>query len=371
MKPEEEISETAREEIEFILKRDRIFRALRDDLIHNSRYNRFFSHYSHESVAEFINEYAMRKAEYMICGTSACVEEEFSQFFFRNMAEKWFWEIQQKKLFDYQCLWRAGKMKIPEADVTKEFFLMEFEIPKLTFLKPVSRQELNIYMDYLNSEDYSPDDHDTRWQDYDAICSGWNHSFASTVPGWYSFYDKAIGSGELYALPDMKSESESKYLNLSDAASELPCRNSETEGDKNELKPDYKSIEFFVHTFEDKSVAKYFYAVEKDHPDINRNRELQEAIFILNLCDEPVRIKKSSDWKHGIIQAAECIKKKKISDALHEVFSDYLLRINSKIPFAFKADDMLLDLLRQKINQYKIRILEGRRKLNEPADFNY
>ncbi len=365
----DQLSEAAKDELRTILKRDRIFRETREDLYCNTRYDGFFSHFSDESVREFIDEYALRKAHYLVNGEQHVHAGEAAQLHFRQQAEACFWEIQQKKLFDRQCLWRAGKIELPGIEVTRDFHVEEIMIRACRLITPVTREELNLYIDYLHSAGFDPRGARTRWQDYETIRSGWQPA-GETVPAWYTFYDEAIGSGQLLALPDRKGEKEAACLEAAraDGGDDSPSGNG---NHKPGLKADYKTLEFFIATFEDKAMAKYFGAIERHHPDISDHASVDEAVRILSAADEPVPLRAGEDWKQALLDAADRYNRRKTAAALGNVFHEYQLRLQAGLSFGADTDPALIDILRARIRRYKDLVLQGRRNLGEPADFDY
>jgi hypothetical protein len=364
------LSDASRDEIERIVERDRLYREIREDLCCNSRYERFFSHFDDASVHDFIAYYAGRKSEYLLHGESRLHEAESAQLYFRHLAERCFWEIQQKKLFDLQCRWRAGEVALPEIEVSRDFLVQEFAIRSSYLVSPVTKEELQIYIDYLQSDLYTPESHQSRWQDYDYFSTAWR-SGEAVFPKWYVFYDEAIGCGDLFSLPDLKGERERKYLRHApphrgaNSGQNLPAPVK-----KPELKPDYKTLEFFVYTFEDKSLARVFEATENTtrHRDDDR---VEEALQILRLSESPVPMPASGDWRHAVMAAADAFRRKSLIQALYGVFEEYRLRLGAGLAFAESTDEALVEMLRAGVARYKEAILQGRRSLNEPADFGY
>lgn len=362
------VSDQAKQEIELKLKEEILIYQVKEELYCKGRYRIFFDHYDEESIHAFIDAYARRKAFYLLNGPQILNDEEAGQLYFRNLADHFIWEIQQKKLFNLQCLWRAGQLKIDKVEVTKDFLLLESKIKNCGLVKHITEAEMKLYIDYILSDDYADTDHVTTWQDYEYIKAG-NRLLFPAVPAWYGFYDKAMETGNLLTLPDSKGEKENYYLNL------LENENNDISESEKEKQPvlelNYKSLEFFINTFEDKQIAKYFNAAEKNHHDLNQNGELDEALYLLQLSDENIAVQQNSNWKEAVINAANNFKKKKITEVLMQVFDEYKMRLKTGIPFYNENDLLRQQLIKVQVDKYKQKILKARQLNGETADFNF
>lgn len=369
------LSDVAKQQLEYQIMLEKIIYQTKEELYCKGRYKSFFEHYNEETIHCFIEEYAMRKAIYLLDGEQLLKKEDARLLYFRNLTENFIWEIQQKKLFDLQCLWRAEKIKIDQVDVTKDFSYLESTIKSNLIVGSITRDELQIYIDYVLSEDYADSEHGLQWQDYESITTG-NHSDLISVPAWYNYYDKVTRIGTLLNLPDIKGEKENFYVDLlkknsTHHSTRIEQENKNCNGEKPALKFNYKTLEFFVTTFEDKSLIKYFTAAEKNHPELNNNFELDAALTLLGYSDEKISIQANTNWKDAVIEAAHYFKTKKIAETLLQVFDEYNLRIKAGIPFYNETDLLRQQLVYRAVNLYKKRILQARKLNGEPADFSF
>lgn len=365
------VSEITKQEIEYRLTEEKLIFEIKEELYCKSRYRTFFDHYNEESIHAFIDGYARRKAFYLLNGQRILSEEETGQLYFRNLAEHYIWEIQQKKLFDLHCLWRAGQADSEAVQVTKDFLVLESTIKDCTLIDGIAEAEVKLYIDYLLSDDYADKDHAGGWQNYERIKSGDWFMF-STIPAWYEFHNAETGSGNLLSLPDSKGEKEKLYIHLLESENSEETTSGEDEiTEQPSLNFNYKTIEFFINTFEDKQIVKYFYTVEKNHPEIDSNGELNEALYLLQLSDEKVPVQSNRNWKEAVINAAKQFRKKKIASALMQAFYEYKLRIKTGLPFYNETDLLRQQLIKGIVDKYKQQILKARQLNGEPADFNY
>ncbi len=331
------------------------------DLYANAAYWEFFDTFSEESVHDFIPEYASRKAWYMLNGPMLLKKKEREQFRFRDMAEKCFWEIQQKKLFNFQCEWRSGLVTSGEIHVSRDFYCLEKKIKNLELIPAVSAEEVCMYIDYLKSGKYAEKKWYINWQDYDTFKNCNDQS--DEVPAWYKFYDQKTGSGYLMLLPDNRGDEEVKYLQAlrrhnPDIASEALQGH---EGQKPELTANYETIDFFISTFESRNLLGWFRSAEKKPVDNDREAQVQEALRILNLAENPLKLPDASDWRDAVIDGALQFKTSQIALHLPMLFEEYLLRHRAGIAFdEQRADDNLPEMEAYAL-MYRQQVEEGRK----------
>ena len=97
------------------------------DLRNETKYKEFFSGYHPDDVEEFIKAYSGRKITWINWGKFYYEHNEDHQLRFYNQAQQCLWQIQQKKLFNLQCQWRAEKIKIPGIVTTIDFRYWEYK----------------------------------------------------------------------------------------------------------------------------------------------------------------------------------------------------------------------------------------------------
>lgn len=361
----ENLSAEARKEIERIIKADELKRQYMEELHTRPCYRDFFNHYNDESVHAFIDEYAKRKAHYTIHGEIKADEQSEAELKFRHIAEKYFAEIQQKKLFDLQCLWRAGKINLDGIGTTADFTPLEFCIFSVPFLKPVTAHELNIYLDYLTTEE-SANCHDYRWQDFDSFKLAMESNQPDRIPEWYRFYDKALGADSLLKEEDKRGLEESKWLK-NENREENPFDDSAERG-KPDLEFNYNSLEFFVYTFEDRKTIRQFMASERFHPEIDNNGLLNDAWKLLRESDDDIKFAKTGDWKNVLIETADRYRKKKTAECMKDLFKEYQLRLKAGIPFRAGENDSLFEFYSVKTNLYSRKLSSAKQTDKKGSD---
>lgn len=354
----EDLSNETKTEIEQLIKADELKSLYIEELHTRPCYRDFFDHYNDESVSAFIREYAKRKAHYVIYGEAKAHEQAESELKFRHWAEKCFSEIQQKKLFDLQCLWRAGKINLEGIGSTADFAPLEFCIFSVPFLKPVTEHELNIYLDYLMTEE-TANSHDYRWQDFESYKMAFESNQLERIPEWYRFYDKALGAESLLNEADKKGSEEERWLSLNTNSK------NDTEASSETCKPDleftYNSLEFFIYTFEDRKTIRHFMSAERFHPEIDNNKVLLEAWDLLRESEEEIIIAKTGNWKTVLIETADRYRKQKTAECLKDLFKEYQLRLKAGIPCRSGENDSFFEFFSVKANLYNQKLQAAKR----------
>lgn len=226
----------------------------------NPAYQPHFAGYTPTSVAAFIEQYALRKVGYVFDGPQRAKYFEAGSTEVQERAQTRLWDIQQKKLFDLQCRWRAGLFQHPDLHVTDQFDYWGRHPDRCPFLPPITPEELALYLDYLNQPD-CPEGNWGRsrrtplWQDYHHLRSEYypdelallppdSHVFtasennfddddlddldedddddfdekekdaAPAYPAWYRFYDQHHGTGHLRHLPNVRGLRQQHYQHL-------------------------------------------------------------------------------------------------------------------------------------------------------------
>ena len=107
---------------------------IKAEMLANAAIQNYFNQFNATSVASFIDSYARDKKWWIYYGKRNLESKE-------NHSIKWVAEaaehlaiIQQKKLFDMQCLWRAEKIVIPQVKLCYEFKMWEKDILNCPFV---------------------------------------------------------------------------------------------------------------------------------------------------------------------------------------------------------------------------------------------
>jgi len=308
-----------------------------------------------------------------------------------NDAQECFWQIQQRKLFNMQCLFRAGKIKIPEIGSVHEFNFWEQHIAHCPFLAPVTKDEVELYKKYLQSDYCSIvglaflhgwQDYDTYHREYD---DGSNYDDddedpEGVMPPWYVFYDMHMGTTELLTYPDLRGEAESQYRSLAREHNGYNARINEiiaNEGPMPRQLPPLAgySEEWLMHfadtydTPENRQLLINKFNVEGEFGENFEyvKDEVEKAYdMVLSVAKEVWPVEWNEDWRQGLIKAAHKYKVKKIAEAMDYVFEEYEMRMDLGLTTE-DAEPQLeagYDTTRQEI-------LLGRKLSGEPEDFDF
>jgi len=372
-----DLSKYGQEEINRTLEREKIIKEVEADLINNPRYKEFFEQYNASSVRSFIDSYKSGKANWMMWGENFSLIEERKILKYISIANDKLWEIQQKKLFNLQCQWRAETIKIAEINISYDFMYWEQFIKLCPFLSPISETEYELYREYILSEDFNSEPLDfNRWQDYEQYKSEYVNSDESFLPEWYEFYDQRMGTNSLFLLPDTRGEKENYYLKLfydeqRRLKPELYAVNSNRDQRPYLNYYDSKTLAEFVETFEDMKIREAYRAMRSTQLEsLDYDGSLTDAIEILKQAGN-IELIYAGDWRESILKTARNYEKEKIHQAFSIAYKNYLNRLKLGIGFNHDLSDVNIKHTTELVNGYKERILKGRVLNGEPEDFNF
>lgn len=134
-----------------------------------------------------------------------------------NAAQRHLSIIQQKKLFDAQCKWRAGIETYEGVEICYDFEVWEHDVMNCPFLESPTAYDVELYSQFLirdnNIEqefEYADD-----WQDYEKLKEAYNNNEQNrNLPEWYEFHNSRTGNGILLTLPDVRGTLERFYKDL-------------------------------------------------------------------------------------------------------------------------------------------------------------
>jgi len=340
----------------------------------NTAMQEYFKQFASYSVDSFIDCYTRDKKRWINYGKRNVERKENHSIKWVTKAAEHLAILQQKKLFDMQCLWRAEKITIAQIVFCYDFKLWEKNILNCPFVEPVSEDDIHLYAAYLQSENAVDDDNNGRssvdeWQDYDEIKDAYNNEDANrNFPEWYDFYNSRRGTGVYMILPDIRGEKEEFYMELA----------REENRSKNPQEPyipenylwytDEDKREWFIKTFETKEIQEYYTAYEWSQRNAGLNEDLEYYLHTLYEADEPVAMEANMDWAEAIKRTAIKYRNQKIAEALPQAWEQYMINIQMNIAFESKRKFDAADEIRK---IYKEGILKGRKLNGEPEDLDF
>lgn len=371
------LNDYQKEEIKKTREQAGFQKQIEHELATEERFQKYFEGFNSESVKSFITSYAQKKAYWYRFGNFWIEQNEAEDLQWINEAEIHLSYIQQKKLFDAQCLWRAEKITIPEVEICFDFEMWERDVMNCPFIEPVNENEVELYVQYLSQNNVDLElGWMESWQDYHEIKEAYNDvSDTRNFPEWYDFYNGRMGTSTYMLLPDIRGEKEEFYDGLS-REKEKPERDAkQKEWDRiRDKRPHLKSIydkellEYFVRTFDNKQTQEYFEADKRYNRVSGDEESLQEDIDFLLKADEPIAISGHHDWKEAVHKTAEQYRLKKIAEYLPAAFEQYQLNLSMGILPSNKEARQNYDTIRKIWADY---ILNGREINGEPRDFNF
>ncbi len=355
-----------------------------EDLRTNPLYQEFFGQFNQNSVETFIRNYSRRKAVYLTRGPIYLNELEQGGLKYKMFAEEALWAIQQKKLFNLQCQWRAEQVKLKGVNHSTQFLLFAANIQHCPFISPVSRAEVELYISFLRSG-YAKNIYGfDNWQDYEAFKAeyhansipGLDDCIDEHMPAWYRYYDEHMGTSNLMELPDLRGEKENRYRSIS---RQKQLKNLRDQGiiQKIDNRPyisifDTELVTNFVKKFEDKNTIKFSRAVEEFQSQMDDHMELDEALETLRSAGNTISIKSNIDWKEGIIDAARQFEMEQVANMIPSVHQEYAFRMENGINFPQSlADKKKEEYAFQLCESARQQILDGRKTLGEQEDLRF
>jgi len=356
---------------------------IKAELQQNEKLHQFLEKTYPTSRAGFIDEYAGEKVRWLEWGPKYMQWLEKEDLQWVNNAFERLKEIQQKKLFDAQCLWRAEKLIIEEVKLTNDFIYWEKDILNCPFITPVTEEEVEMYMQYLRSFNFENEQGwFSFWQDYKGIKAAYNDDNETrNFPDWYDFHNGRTGLSVYLLLPDIRGEKEEFYLRLWSAEikrqHELEKKKKENEPQapvaQQDMRPrlNYHNngwLTWFVSTFEDKQTQEMFQRYGGEHPFSGSDSDefLHNDLTTLGKADGLVPIEAWFDWKEAIHKAADKYRREKIAEALPIAFEQY--RMNIELQIAFEKPETETENPNEGLSG---AILKGRELNGEPRDFNF
>lgn len=336
----------------------------------------------------FIDEYAAKKVSWLEYGPRYLQWMQQEDLQWIENATTRLAEIQQKKLFDAQCLWRAEKLHIPQIKLTWDFNYWEDNIFRCPFIEPVTEADVDMYIQYLQSSNFENEQGFLdRWQDYAGIKAAEQTGNSNrNFPDWYDFHNGRTGLGIYLQLPDVRGEKENFYLNIWSEETKVKSKELQKKWDEErkqqienpdmpvtpetDRKPflNYTAkgwLTWFVNTYEDKQTQEMFKRYGGERPFDGDNDDVEVELEMLNKAEKLIPVQGWYDWKEAIRKAADLYRKEKIIEALPEAFEQYRLKIDMGI--AFEEKKSVFD----DIKWYPEAILRGRELNGEPRDFNF
>jgi hypothetical protein len=165
---------------------------LKAAIAQNAAAQAYLNQFTDSCVESFINSYYNNRKRWIEHSSRNLDNREYHSIQWVTMATTHLGYLQQKKLFDAQCLWRAEQLSIPQVEICYDFKIWEKDILNCPFLEPISEDDLALYTQYLLQVNpgegrYGPEDN---WQDHSLIINAYKTNNENwEFPEWYDFYN--------------------------------------------------------------------------------------------------------------------------------------------------------------------------------------
>lgn len=376
------------EEVEKAEKREETYARICSELREKPEIKKLAEEYQPTSVENYVKDYAKEKTDVLEWAPQYAKWRENEEMEWTERAHHCLYEIQQKKLFDIQCLWRAEQMDLGKEVICLDFLNFGNNVFNCTFVPPVTQSEVDLYIQYLQSGNYETQlEFLMPWQQYESLKKAYNNEDAD-FPEWYEFYNGRMGTGMLMLLPDIRGEKERFYYGLEhdartraehEAAAKpapapqpdaKPVAAADPQPTLNSTRRGFLS--WFIRTFEDKETLELAEAAGAFHSLDDPRYELMELEEYLEKAREPMPVEPCHDWREALGRALATYTTTKIARALPLAFDAYLMRLEAGIPFQKQFDHPGHDETIRAMHEEGVCCLkEGRRLNGEPENMDF
>lgn len=351
------------------------------DILTNPLYDKYFAIFEDNDRERFAQVYARDKMHLIKLQKYYSQNKYVShQGMLEDLREQYFWMIAQKKLFNMQCKWRAGQIRIEGVYCTQHFYYWSEHIKQCPFIDLITDDEVRLLKEYLSKNEtlYHKRNHDADWQCYSMLTEKNKEGEFIEYPEWYEYYDEKMGTDSLLILPDIVGKLEMKYLSTAWKESTRQDRLLREQGlippyPKHEKDPKDKHYDEFAERFE----HRYVQSLHKRDKRLNDERddrlfdahEVEMAARFLRDQPFPVYTQGGMPLHEDILQCATRLKHEFVIDTLDAYYEKYMEDYtNGFIEFITEPD---YTEVQDKGLINVETILEGRALLGEPLNFDY
>ena len=366
------------------------------DLLTNARYDEFFAPYQPTLRQSFAHHYVLHRQHWVNDGEREDARPGRNLNLHEKEAYRALWAIQQKKVFDLQCRWRAEEVRdVPGVLIADDFQTLGHDIEHCTAVPPITPDEFALFLAWVQQADYAAnfdDMFDSRfgWQQFRLVretlvpdappIAGRVIPTPKVVPDWYRFHNAHTGHGRLLYLPDVRGTKEDRYWDawragedekkaIAEAAGTLPPvdpRPSYLQGD--ELRA---LAQAFARHFEPPRLNRWREMSELLHPPVTEEeRQFNTMVARMQMMTEPVPVAAGPDWRTATRDAFLAHCHRKLVECLPLVYEEYQQRQGWGIAQPNRLEDNFA-LKYDLAGLYRSWILDGRTRLGEPENFDF
>ncbi|HCW09084.1 MAG TPA: hypothetical protein DGG95_17135 [Cytophagales bacterium] len=312
--------------------------AILSELQSNPKVIAYTAPYNKMSVHSFLDNYANTKLLLLNYGEHYRTVKDNSLLHYQAEAERYYWQIAQKKLFNLQCQWRAQQIDLP-IEVTYEFFYWGQNIKACPFIETTSEDEINTLIEFLEGAPYDHHDNDIfDWQDYEGFKDEEDaFSAGDAYPNWYAWYDVHVGPPHLLTLPDLRGAYQEKCFTAMRTAAE---KNTVSMPGLQKPFLSTSQTEDFIKQVENYQINDYYRAY-KEWSRKNEKMEPLEAELQL-LLDEPGEVYiPAGRFPDAIFQATYLLRIKKIKELIFSIHHQHIEQLEMGITYHLQPDEFI------------------------------
>ena len=383
---------------------DELRKTFLEEIKNSKEQNDYLKKYKEESVENFILGYTEIKASLIERYKSEVSKIRSVDLRVKLEAEKYFEYIKQKQLYNLQLKWRAEEIQLEGIKTCIDFEFWGKHINDCFFLPQISEYEVKLLKDYLKSEDYRPEGSFTRlaWQNYDMFNNDLVPFFNVEYPAWYKYYDAHLGTGTLLNLPNIRGEKERYYFIERSKNENIERKKIEKAHKKNPPPPPpqkpikltddiYSNIDLFIQEFEkDQHILElerlfkkqtlafdYREKVNTEENEVYNEHDIddeivEDAVRDLDEYKTKIPMLGGFQWREAIMITLVNYKIQRIEELIDGIYDEYLMLEETGISTKRSKEIMLAELEVDSDLSFSRRlILEGRKLLGEPLDFNF
>ncbi len=326
---EQDLPKHGNEKPKKILKEEDRRKLWRKEMEESEAWQNYFKQFNPAHVDNFIDTYLTYKNMWLEYGDMYEKRQEENSIRWVTAATKHLEIIQQKKLFDAQCLWRAEQLEIPEIKICCEFVVWGKNILNCKFIKPITQADIELYQQYLLTGE--PDEdvgwwNTILWQYYEGIVESYHDSENSDddFPSWYEYHNTYRGTSGYMSLPNIRGEKEDSYLSIATGQIKnetvTSIKNIETPVETKQYPYlsfyDQKNTDWLVDHFETKQIRRFYKAYKWGIKENDKEENLKYYLDILIDANEPIAMESNEDWEDAIKNTALKYRFTKIAAAM-------------------------------------------------------
>lgn len=360
---DERTKDIIKKEAKEFLKKKKLTTQWREEIECNIAIQEYFKGYSESSIEHFVNSYLDKKYRAHKYKKYYAKKLERKRTQWIDKADDHLEFILQKKLFDFQCLWRAEQVELEGVEICFDFDVWEGDIFNCPFLE-IHDDDIKMYQDFLNSGALDSDWWTSDWQDYYSLKED-----DSEMPEWYDYHNMHTGNSALLLLPNLRGDKEEFYVGLYRDEENKNHPPSEWKYDpKPSLSVYDEEFMKFVNEFEDAESRTMLENLHNEESGYDRSEDFNDVVRRMDEVEEFIPIESHYDYRQALRIAYFKYYFGKIAEHLPQAYEQYLFTKSMNLGASKGAYS---DEIRGYSDTYREKIIKGRILNGEPGDLNF